>query len=161
MISVKIIDKAQTLETTLQVCITATGLDLQTQVSSAFGVTSSTTVLLYFQGNKLGERTTLQAEGVTSGATIQVMYRAGGKTANIIMPDGAMRKIVVEEGDTVESLVMRLGYRVGPGGNAALSYNDAILTESERVSSLHLADGDVLHLTTEIEGGALLSYKLL
>ena len=153
MLNVKIIDKALTLEKTLQVAPTTTGLELQNQVISAFNISSSTSVLLYFQGKKLGDRTTLQTEGVTSDSTIQVMYRVGGKTVNVVIPDGAMRKIVVEDGETAGSLAVRLGYKIGRDRNAALTYNGAPLEESDRISNLHLADGDVLHLTTEIQGG--------
>lgn len=153
MFNVKIIDKALILEKTLQVAPTTTGLELQNQVISSFSISSSTSVLLYFQGKKLGDRATLQAEGVISDSTIQVMYRVGGKTVNVVIPDGAMRRVVVEDGETVGSLVARLGYKVGRDRNAALSFNDAPLEESELISNLHLADGDVLHLTTEIQGG--------
>lgn len=152
MFNVKISDKPGRREITLQVQPTTTVFDLQSAVSKAFDIPAMTSVLLFYQGAKLEERVTLQAAGVTAEATIQVNYRVG-KTVNVIMPDGAMRRISVDEAETVESLAVKLGYRVGVGGNVSVTYNGELQDPAVTIQSLKMTDGDVLSLTTEVPGG--------
>ena len=153
MITVQIVDRSQNISKSLSVAPSTTGFDLQSLVATTLTVPPSTSVILMHHGAKLADKATLQTTGVASGDEIQVMYRVGGKTVNVMMPNGAMQKVSVDEEETVNSLIVKQGFTVGRLANASLSFNADVLDGAVLIKSLRLTDGDVLRLTTEVQGG--------